>query len=142
MPRRNLQPRKAAKVELLPLMDMIFLLLVVFIFMIVEMRPDFGVSVELPEVSVQAAEKPDAQKAFVYLNITEAGAFFVNGQETGEDLIVGAVQKAVKESGPEKEPCVVIGADEACSHGQVMKLLELLRQNNFRDVVFNINVKK
>ena len=78
---KPIPPRIKANGEMLPLMDMIFLLLVIFIFMIVQMRPNFGVSIELPDIGKKELTKQKEKSITITVAVTKDSKIFVNSKE-------------------------------------------------------------
>ncbi|MFH2092917.1 MAG: biopolymer transporter ExbD [Pseudomonadota bacterium] len=79
----NLSPVRKARIELLPLMDIIFLLLVVFIYSMLSMSVHHGMPVKLP---VSSLAKPD-KTLVLSVTVKENNQIFVDKQQVSlEDL--------------------------------------------------------
>ena len=112
---------KRPRVEMVPLIDMFFLLLVFFIFGVFSMTLQQGILVDLP----QAATATSAQEEAVTVSLTAEGAVFLNQEPVALDALVAALQ-AVRLRQP--DPLVIINADRLSPHGTVMAVLDAVRQ--------------
>ena len=131
-----------ARGEMLPLMDMIFLLLVLFIFMIVQMRPDFGIAVELPDVGEEElVATPEQQANTVTVSVTTANELFVNKEAVALEDLAEVVRRAAEGAADEKIS-VVLRGDTQADYGRMVELFTVLRKNNLNNVVFDVEPKK
>ncbi len=133
------QPKRSS-FEMLPLMDMIFLLLVVFIFMIVQMRPNFGISIELPDVGVKQPETPK-QKTTVTISVSSDNSLFVNSTKCQFDQLHSVIVSQSKNV-PVEDLSVILSGDKGADYGEIMKVFSILRENNISDILFDVNSVK
>lgn len=136
MPR---QPKRATA-EMLPLMDMIFLLLVLFIFMIVQMRPDFGISVELPQIGEQemsAPEETEEELSTVTVSVLEDGNLYVNETITELDNLPANVMQAAAAAAPESVS-VILRGDRRADYGIMIDLFNRLQKQGLNKIVFDV----
>ncbi len=136
----NIPERKRARAELLPLMDVIFMLMVLFIFMLIQMRPDFGMSVELPQVkegsaAVQQEEDPD--KFRIWISVDENNAFFVNKEQI--DFQAAIVPAIDREDGDRErgKVRVIFKGDKKADFGVVVSVFNALQEAGYTDVLFD-----
>lgn len=137
----KIDPPKRGKGEMLPLMDMIFLLMVMFIFMMIEMRPDFGVAVELPDVG----EKADSglvtkDKKFVVLTIDKQNNFYVNKDKVAFKSLSTSLSSAHKKHAKAKVS-VIIKGDKKSEYGSAIQLFSFLRKEGYKDIMFDVEGK-
>ncbi len=119
---------RKARVEMLPLIDIVFLLLLFFIYAMLSMVVHRGVKVELPETSRAEVDKRN------YISITIAGdnALYLNKEPvTWEKLKGKLAQKFNKEKVP-----VFINGDKQADLGLAIRILEFLRKAGIKEVFF------
>ena len=117
---------KRARIEMVPLIDMFFLLLVFFIFGVFSMTMQQGILVELPAAATSAASKEEA----IAVSVTADGGVFLDGEPvTLERLPDGLAARAHGAN-----PLVLIQADQATAHGQVVSVLDRVRQSGLSRV--------
>jgi biopolymer transport protein ExbD len=138
----DIKPPKRGKGEMLPLMDMIFLLMTTFIFMIIQMRPDYGVAVELPDVGQieeVKTEKSDKKIQIVTVSIDKDNKFFVNKKEVPTDNVIAEVQSLQKDG---EELSIILKGDKHADYGQVITLFNQMRQAGLKDLMFDVDASK
>ena len=109
------------EINILPMIDVIFCILAFFIISSLFLTRSQGLPVNLP--SAQTSEP----KQNVQINITiEAdGDMFIDRQPIKLEQLQGKLTELVK---PESDSLVIINADEKVEHGQVVKVMDRLRQ--------------
>jgi biopolymer transport protein ExbD len=110
------------RVEMLPLIDIVFLLLVVFIYTMLSMAVHKGMPVSLPTGEQVQPEK----QAPISVTVTRSGEIFVNKTPVAlEDL------KAVIEKHPDMdaETGVLLFADRQVAYQQLFEVLDRIRQS-------------
>jgi len=120
---------KRPRVEMVPLIDMFFIILVFFIFGVFPMTMQQGIMVELPAAATSRATREDA----ITVSVDADDAVFVNHQP----VTVTALASRLDAVRPETEkPLVIINADRAAHHGVVVSVLDAIRQAGFARVSF------
>jgi biopolymer transport protein ExbD len=123
----NLRPqrRAAPDINLTPLIDVVFLLLIFFM-VSTTFKEDARIKIELPQA--QGESVPAEEPQVLALTIDREGVFYVNDRmvvdrkaETLKKAIVGAV-------GAERELPVVIKADARTPHQAVMTAMDVASQ--------------
>ncbi len=124
---------------MLPLMDVIFMLMVMFIFMLVQMRPDFGMSVELPQVgaSTETQEQKEDKKQ-VWVSVDADEAVFVNKQSVADGPSAAQAVLSTAGCAPE-ELQVVFKGDQEADFGRIIEVFNALRAVGCTDVLFDVN---
>lgn len=122
--------RRRARVEMIPILDCIFILLVFFIYSMLAMTVQRGMVVQLPGASAGATviNRDDA----VVITITEQGEMQVNDQLVTVETIGGALDNALAAL---ETPRVVINGDAGARHGRVVDVLDLLRRRGIDQVL-------
>lgn len=123
--------RRAVRMELTSLMDVMFLVLVFFIYCVSEMAVHRGLKVDLPDA---AGEKEPGERIIV--SISSDDRLQLNGMELGCDEIVSRV-KAIAQSGMEI-PVLVCG-DRKASLGIGIELLGKLKAAGLAKVSFQVS---
>ncbi len=118
-----------ARVEMLPLIDIVFLLLVFFIYAMLSMVVHRGLPVNLPGA---ATAEPD-QRDYVGITITADEAVYFNRELVEPDELPRRI-RAVREEHPEMP--VFISGDVRASFGLSVQVLDLLRQAGVSEVSF------
>ncbi|MEM6446743.1 MAG: biopolymer transporter ExbD [Cyanobacteria bacterium J06642_2] len=119
------EPRRAAEINIVPLIDVIFCILVFFIMASLVLTRSEGLDVNLPNASAaQPKLQPDAT-----ISITEDGTIAVNTETVELDGIIPTINQILesREAGAGKG-LVVLNADLAITHGKVVDVMNELRQ--------------
>jgi len=112
---------KRPRVEMVPLIDMFFLLLVFFIFGVFSMTMQQGLIVDLPtaETAVSTSDED-----LLTLSLTAEGGLFFNQQP----VTLATLAETLQQHGTSAKALVVINADRRVPHGTVMTVLDAVRQ--------------
>ncbi len=122
-------PERRARVELIPLIDTIFLLLAFFLFAMVSMVVESGLQVELPAVAGKVLDSREA----VVITITADDALFVNGKPVALESLPETLRLQLDED-PDRP--VWIRGDSDASLGVSFQLLTSLREAGASQVSF------
>ena len=114
-------PRKRARIEIIPMIDTMFFLLVFFMVATLAMTLQRGMPVNLPVSAEARADIPDT----VTVSIASEGTVYVDKDVVPLDGLAARL-RAVKAKGAETS--VVVNADEAVRHGLVVKVLDAIKQ--------------
>jgi biopolymer transport protein ExbD len=135
--------RKKVRGEMLPLMDMIFLLMTMFIFMVVRMRPDFGMTVELPKLAEMggAAQKTQKEPETVWLAVTDKNELFVNKERAADRPAGLAILRRAIRSSPALAR-VILRGDRGSDFGTVVETYDWLVQSGYTNVLFDVEKEK
>ena len=107
------------KIDILPMIDIIFSILAFLIISSLYLTRVETVSVELPKASNSITNN----KKFINISIDKAGNLFINKKSTQlQDLKVKVVNLT-----NENKNLVVLNADKNVSHGYVISVLDVLR---------------
>src|SRR5262244_1674456 len=111
---------KKARIEIIPMIDTIFFLLVFFMISTLSMSRYSGVAVNIPKAAT--GQQPASESAAV--TITSDGKVYIDKQEVPRDNIRTVLQQRL--SNPEL--LVLINADERVEHGRVVDVMDDARQ--------------
>ena len=124
------QESEGRKLNLTPLIDVVFLLLIFFMVSTTFER-QAKLKIELPEASAEPA--PAAQQDLI-ISISQKGVFFVNNNElinAQRQSLQNALQNAAKE---DRSMPVIIRADANVAHKHVVMAMDVLGSMGFEKV--------
>jgi biopolymer transport protein ExbD len=117
----NLQMGKKARIEMLPLIDIVFLLLVFFIYAMLSMAVHRGLPVVLPKSASAEVDK----KLVLSITLQKNGAMFLDKVPVSlEELDQAIRQKATGY----KEPGVLLFADREITYQQLFRVMDKIRE--------------
>ena len=113
--------QRRGRIEMLPLIDTVFLLLVFFIYAMLSMVVHRGIPIDLPKASTAPLDQSD----YLSLSIERGGAIYLNKmQVTLAELPSQLRQK--KEEQPRLK--IFISGDRAVHYEKVIQVLDVVRQ--------------
>jgi biopolymer transport protein ExbD len=132
-------PGKKARIEIIPLIDIIFFLLATFIMVSLSMTQNQGVSVALPSAATAASlgDQQEMQKA-VTLSVTEKGEVFYNKEKITIAQLPMRLQNYKTTS---KDPKVIVNADAGANFKHVVAVLDEVRKSGIAKVGINTDKK-
>src|SRR5277367_3031308 len=110
------RPIKRARIEIIPMIDVIFFLLVFFMVSSLAMTKINSMPVSLPKTS----SSPEALKQNIVLTIRKNGSIFLNKTPVTLD---GIGQQLAYEMHHNLQDVVVVNADEGVGYGLVVKVM-------------------
>jgi biopolymer transport protein ExbD len=119
------RPIKRARIEIIPMIDVIFFLLVFFMVSSLAMTKINSLPVALPKT----ASSPEAIKQNIILTVKKSGQIFIN--KTPTDL-QGVGQQLAYEMHDHVQDTVVVNADEGVNYGLVVQVMDRARQIGVR----------
>ncbi|WP_435236290.1 ExbD/TolR family protein [Psychromonas sp. PT13] len=120
--------QQAARFELLPLIDVIFLLLIFFIFVMLKMTMQSNIKVDLP----QLVESKQQTEESIMISINANNKIFINEQDIDiQELTEKMLQLAEGTHKP-----ILIRGDQQSDLGIALNILDKLRQAGFEKVAF------
>jgi biopolymer transport protein ExbD len=120
--------QQPARFELLPLLDVIFLLLIFFVFVMLKMTMQSSIKIELP----QLVESRQQTEELLIISINSKNQLFINEKVTTEELILAQVINLQKDN---KLPILIRG-DRQSDLGVSLSILDKLRLSGFQHVAF------
>lgn len=115
------QGYKRARIEIIPMIDTIFFLLVFFMVASLSMTLQTGMPVNLPRA--QAAEREALTK--VTISLTADGKLYLDQEPITLDALRAALARRVREN---PRVVVVINADERVEHGRVVAAMDAAKR--------------
>ncbi len=111
---------KRPRIEMIPLIDVVFLLLVFFIYSMFSMTVHRGLPVNLPTASTATVDK----KAFITITLQQDGRLFVEDQEVDTRTLPSLLVKERKQN-PDIQ--VYLRADRDVSYQRAVEIMDLTR---------------
>jgi biopolymer transport protein ExbD len=131
--------RKRARIEIIPLIDIIFFLLATFIMVSLSMTKNQGVQVALPTAGSAASlgDQQELDKA-VTLSVTEKGDVFYNKEKITLAQLPLKLQTLKATS---QDPKVIINSDAGADFRNVVGVLDEVRKIGIAKVGINTDKK-
>ena len=131
--------RKSARIEIIPLIDIIFFLLATFIMVSLSMSKNQGVQVALPTAGSASSlgDQAELDKA-VTLSVNEKGEVFFNKEKTTIAQLPLKLQTFKTMS---KDPRVIINSDASADFKHVVAVLDEVRKIGIVKVGINTDKK-
>lgn len=115
------EPDIPPQINIVPLMDVVFAILTFFVMSSLFLTRSEGLSVNLPSASSGKSQPP----AQVTVTVNERGELFFNRESIQIDALEGSVRQQLK---PNQDLLVVVNADKAVNHGQVVEVMDIVRR--------------
>ena len=112
--------KKKPRIEIIPMIDTMFFLLVFFMIATLSMTMQHGMPVNLPE----ASSTTDKITEPVSLTITKNKDLFYNKEMITIDELQTRLLELIQRNA---DPTIVINADEHVEHGLVIKVMDVVR---------------
>ncbi|MBF2007671.1 ExbD/TolR family protein [Chlorogloeopsis fritschii PCC 9212] len=110
------------QINIVPMIDVIFAILTFFIMSTLFLTRSDGLPVNLPKATTsQRAQVPTK----ITITLDEEGQISLNRKPTTVETLTGQLRTLV---GANKEALVIINADEKVNHGQVVAVMDRVRQ--------------
>ena len=118
---------RKVRIEMVPFMDVVFLLLVFFIYAMLSMVVHRGLRVELPSAATAEVDRYE----YVGITIMEDNALFVGEKPVDLSTLVDAVKERM---GDGWDFPVFINGDRRSDLGMAVRILDLLKSAGIREV--------
>lgn len=116
-----------ARIEMLPLIDIIFLVLVVFIFAMLSMAVHRSLPVELPRSSTVTIDP----QALLTITVRADHKIFVNKEPVSLDELSSLIREKAQ---IREDPGVALVADQNVSYQQLFEVLDRIRQSGIAQI--------
>lgn len=123
-------PQEEARIEIIPLIDIMFFLLASFMLVSLSMVHLKGVKVNLPTSTTATAE---TKRDLVSLTIDRGGLVYLDGKLQGKNELAAAMAKLQQ---TEPQARVFIRGDRDARHGDVLNVLDIVRSAGVQNVAF------
>jgi biopolymer transport protein ExbD len=117
-------------INVTPLVDIILVLLIIFM-LTADLIARPSIEVELPEASTGEGSEPTT----LAITLAESGELFLNGLPTDEEKIRAYVPEVLQDDAKAQ---AIIAADKNVTHGQVVRIIDLVRSLGIYKFALNI----
>ncbi len=126
---------KKARIEIIPMIDTIFFLLVFFMISTLSMTRFKGMPVNLPKAA--SGQQAPAESAAVTIN--KDGRVFLDKEPVEKSALADLLRRQL-----EKNPdlLVVINADDGVEHGRVVEVMDMARGANVAKMAIAVKPKE
>lgn len=124
--------KKKARVEVMPLIDTMFLLLVFFIYAMLTMVVHKGIDVNLPQGQTTVNDTKD----YHVIVLSKDGELYVNEQRVVIEQLNGYLQKMLDKP---QEARMYLRIDREVAHGRVMAVMDVLRLLGIEKIFFEMD---
>jgi biopolymer transport protein ExbD len=132
-------PKKKARVEIIPLIDVVFFCLATFILVSLSMTSQPGVRVNLPESTTSV---PHELGSTVTLTITDKNQLFWDKDTVTWDMFLIKLDRFKRQCDQDKkEAHVLFNADLRAHYGQCVSMLDEIRKAGIEKVSIETRVK-
>ena len=125
-------PHKKARIEIIPLIDIMFFLLASFMMVSLSQVHMKGIKVNLP--TGQSGET-QSKRDYISVSVNKDGNVFFDKDEYNYDSLLAKLQSVYKENPDAK---VFVRGDADTVHGNIIRVLEILRAAGFYKIAFEI----
>jgi len=129
--RIQLRPRKKARIEIIPLIDVIFFLLATFVLFTLSLNRIQSVPVDLPFAGEKKDQPNDPPKDLVTLQVSDQGNLYWNKELIDIDELPARLETFLKNtSGGADAARVLVAGDDRAKWGVTVKVLDEIRKAN------------
>ena len=125
-------PHKKARIEIIPLIDIMFFLLASFMMVSLSQVHMKGMKVNLP--TGQSGEV-QSKRDYISVSVDKNGICYFDKNEMNYDELMATLRKVYAENPDAK---VFVRGDAETVHGNIIRVLELLRAAGFYKIAFEI----
>jgi biopolymer transport protein ExbD len=126
---------KKARIEIIPMIDTIFFLLVFFMISTLSMTQFKGMPVNLPKAA--SGQQAPAESAAV--TIDKHGRIFLNKEPVDKAALGDALRQQLAKN---SDMLVVINADDGVQHGEVVEVMDIARAANVAKMAIAVKPKE
>ena len=123
---------KRARIEIIPLIDIMFFLLASFMLVSLSMVNMKSVKVNLPTAT---SSNMEIKKDYADISVEKSGAFFLDKKPMADHELVRSLL-AMQQANPKLR--VFISGDKDALHGDIIHVLDLVRSAGIEKVAFEI----
>ncbi|MDY6971329.1 MAG: biopolymer transporter ExbD [Thermodesulfobacteriota bacterium] len=131
--RVNIQTGKKARIEMLPLIDIVFLLLVFFIYAMLSMAVHRGLSVELPASSTAKIDKHQA----LSVTVKPDGGIYVDEKRVSLESLANVLKRKSQSGGGAG---VLLFADRDLPYQSLFRVLDQIRMAGLARISLQVEV--
>ena len=126
-------PKKHARIEIIPLIDIMFFLLASFMMVSLSQTHMKGIRVNLPAPSAPQTTPPE--KDYVAVRVTEGNLIYFDNVLVADDAVLPRLYELHRQNPQIK---VSLSAEQAALHGDVITLLDRIRSSGIEKIGYQI----
>jgi biopolymer transport protein ExbD len=127
--RIKLRPRKKARIEIIPLIDVIFFLLATFVLFTLSLNRIQSVPVDLPFSSASDKANPDESKNLLTVQVSDQGNIYLNKDLIDIDELPARLDTFIKQvQGGIVEARVLVAGDDRAKWGVTVRVIDEVRK--------------
>jgi biopolymer transport protein ExbD len=127
--------RRRPRIEIIPLIDVTFLLLVFFIYLSLSMSIDRGIPLRLPQTSTAEIQRLHVLE----VSVDQHGRIYVERTRVTPEAMTAVLTREVREKGVDR---VSLCADREAAYQWVMDALDRIRQAGIEKVTLKARVEE
>lgn len=131
----NMAANHKSRIEMLPLIDIVFLLLVVFIYTMLSMAVHHGLRLSLPTSSVAEIEK----HLVLSITVKRDGTVYIDKEPVALDALIQTLES---KSLGHPNPGVLLFADNALSYQNLFQVLDRIKMAGLSRISLQAEVVK
>lgn len=124
----KLPAESEARIEIIPLIDIMFFLLAAFMLVSLSMVNMRSVKVDLPTAT---ASTPETERDFVNISVDQNGMAYLGAKPVGDNELAAALAARHQTNSNLR---VFISGDQDARHGDVIRVLDLVRSTGIQKV--------
>ena len=129
--RINLRPRKKARIEIIPLIDVIFFLLATFVLFTLSLNRIQSVPVDLPVAGDTMNTPPPESKDLLTIQVSDQGNVYWNRELIDLDEVAARLEQYKKQV---NLPRVLVAGDDRARWGVTVQVLDEVRKAKIEKV--------
>src|SRR5688572_10115097 len=126
---------KKARIEIIPMIDTIFFLLVFFMISTLSMAQYRGMPVNLPKAA--SGEQALAESAAI--TIDKESRIFLNKEEVDQAALGDLLRQQLEQNA---DLLIIINADDGVEHGRVVEVMDIARAANMAKMAIAVKPKE
>ncbi len=115
------EPDLPPRINILPMIDVIFAILVFFIVSSLYLTRSEGLPVNLPRATTAEVQKTKQ----ITVSLDQQGKLTIDSKPAEINQLKTEIEKLIK---PDSNTTVIVNADKTVEHGQVVEIIDQLRQ--------------
>jgi biopolymer transport protein ExbD len=134
MKMRSPIPKKHARIEIIPLIDIMFFLLASFMMVSLSQTHMKGIRVNLPSATAPPPADP-TKKDYIAIRVTEGGLIYFDNEPVMSDDVLNRLVKLREQN---KDIKVSLSAEALATHGEVITMLDNIRLAEITKIGYQI----
>jgi biopolymer transport protein ExbD len=134
MKMRSPIPKKHARIEIIPLIDIMFFLLASFMMVSLSQTHMKGIPVNLPSANTPP-QPPNEKKDYVSVRVTEGGLIYFDNVPVNYDDVLNKLYQLHEQN---RDIKVSLSAEQLALHGDVISLLDKIRLAGITKIGYQI----